>query len=100
MNAQNAQNPPIARRSTWLRLLYMVLFAIVFQIVELIVAVIAIVQFASVATTGEPFGELRKLGGRSASYARDIASFLTFETDRIPFPFAPGRERAIARSTS
>ena len=92
--------PPIAQRSTWLRLLYMSLFAVVFQVVELVLALIAVVQFASVVLSGEPFRELKTLGGRMAEYARDIASFLTFERDRLPFPFARERDEGLRRGAS
>lgn len=98
MSETAPETPPIARRSTWLRLLYMSLFAVVFQVVELILALIAVVQFAALALSGEPFGELKKLGGQVSEYARSIASFLTFETDRLPFPFARERDASLRRS--
>ena len=86
---------PITKRSTWVRLLYMALYAGVFQLVWAILALIAIVQILSRLFTGETFRELRSLGGKLADFAHDIVAFMTFHTDRLPFPFEPSRGEVL-----
>lgn len=86
---------PLTDRSTWIRLLYMLLFAGVLQVIWGVLALVAVVQVLSRLFTGETFEELRSLGGKIASFARDIVAFLTFHTEVLPFPFAPSRAEAF-----
>ena len=82
MNPTDSKDRPV-----WARLGFMLLFGLVLQVVELILALVAIVQLISWIVRGESYGELRSLGGRLANYVREIVSFLTFHTDDLPYPF-------------
>lgn len=73
-------------QATWLRLLYMVLFAIAFNIAEILIAAIAVFQFFKVLFTKEPNEKLKSLGRDLAVYIGDVAKFLTFQTDKMPYP--------------
>ena len=73
-------------QATWLRLLYMLLFAVAFNLAELLIAAIAIFQFFKVLFTKEPNEKLKSFGGDLAIYIGDVAKFLTFQTDKMPYP--------------
>ncbi len=79
----------LASRRTWMRLATMVLFAIVFNVAELVVAFVVVAQFGFKLLTGEPNRNLAEFGDGLAAYFRQMIAFLTFRTEDRPFPFAP-----------
>ena len=78
--------------ATWGRLLYMILFALVFNIAELVLGLVAIVQFLFRLITGAPDERLRQFGVSLGAYLRQIVLFQTFASEDRPFPFAPWPE--------
>ena len=73
--------------SIWLRALYMLLFAIIFHIVEAIIGVVMVVQFVLKAATGETNDNLGRFGKQLSEYLYAIVQFQTFNTEDKPFPF-------------
>ena len=91
----------VTKKSTWLRFIYMILFAIVFNIAEVVIVVIVFVQFITKLFTGDVHERLQELGDSIAQYIADIVRYLTFQTEQAPFPFkvwpqghAPERSQA------
>ncbi len=78
----------LANESTWLRLVYMLVLAVAFNIIEFIVFAVAVFQFVAKLVTGKANDRLGAFGGGLAHYARQIVAYVTFETDAKPFPFA------------
>ncbi len=78
----------LSDKGTWIRLLHMILFGIIFRITELVIFLIAIVQFLFKLLTGESNPQLRSLGRSLAGYVREIAAFLTFDTEARPYPWS------------
>jgi Flp pilus assembly protein TadB len=74
-------------RSTWLRLLFMILFGVLFEVTRLLTAVVVVVQFFHVLFTGEPNARAKEFGQSLASYAYQVVRYLTFNTEVRPFPF-------------
>ena len=75
-------------KSIWFRLLYMLLFAVVLNIVEVLVFITAVVQFVIKAVNGSVNERLASFGASLGIYARQLIEFLTFASDEHPFPFA------------
>lgn len=89
-------------KATWLRLLYIVLFAIAFKIAALLIAIIMVVQFFTVLFTKSPNARLQGFGGDLGAYICDIARYLTFQTDHMPYPISdwgPGSPSATQKPT-
>ncbi len=76
-------------QSIWQRLVFMVLFAVIFSIAEFVVLAVAVVQFFMRLATGRVNGELQALGPRLGQYMLQIVAFETFATEQRPYPFAP-----------
>jgi hypothetical protein len=68
------------------RILYMLLFAAVFWIVSWTLAVTAIGQLLVRIFSGRTSIELTRFGGGLARYTRHIVEYLTFVTERVPYP--------------
>lgn len=83
---QESAQTNVKDKSTWMRLIYIVIFAIAFNIAELLIAIITVVQFFSVLFTKAPNTRLKQFGGDLGVYIRDVVRFLTYQTDQMPYP--------------
>ena len=83
---------------SWQRLLLVVLFLLVFGVVEMVVWVVVIAQGAFVLFTRSPNAQLTGFGSRLSRYAYDILRYVTFCSDLRPFPFAdfPGPDSTVS----
>jgi hypothetical protein len=75
--------------SIWLRLVFMILFAIAFNVAEFVLFVVACVQFLVKAFSGRVLATGTEFGQNLATYVYEIIRFLTFRTNDMPWPFAP-----------
>ena len=77
----------IKSRSTWVRLLFMILFAAIWSVSRLVVAAVVAIQFFIVLFTGASNSRLRTFGQSLATYSYLLVAYLTFVTEEQPFPF-------------
>lgn len=78
----------IKQHSTWMRGLNIVLFTIIYSVTEIVIALVVVFQFLSVLLTREANVKLLDLGKNLSVYVYQILSYVTFNTDERPFPFA------------
>ena len=78
----------VQRRSTWVRLLYMIILAVAWTIAEIVLVAVAVLQFLSLLFTGKTIDNLIGFGRSLADYMAEIVRFQTFVTEDLPFPFA------------
>ena len=96
----------LKERKTWLRGLYMLLFAIFYTVAEIVITAVVIFQFLLALFTGKSNERLLKLGQSLSTYVYQILQFLTFNSDYHPYPFgawpkgAPKESAKQAKSTS
>lgn len=79
----------------WLRLVFMVFFALILQLVSLIMWVLVIIQFLFSLITGDDNTHLRKFGHSLSTYIYQVLKFLCYSSDDKPFPFADWPEEKI-----
>ncbi len=89
------ENEAVAPHSPWKRLLYIVLFAAIFQILEIVLGLTLVVQFIFHLFTREPHAALTRLGLLLGEYAFEIITFLTYGQDRVPYPFGPAPSASL-----
>jgi len=78
----------VKSKSTWLRLLFMILFVALWSLSRVVVLAVIIVQFFWVLLSGETNARLLALGKSLATYSLQIILYLTYNTETQPFPFA------------
>jgi hypothetical protein len=87
----DASTPPIEEhlksRSTWLRLVFMIVFYILASVATMVASVVVLLGFLWVLFTGETNARLRSTGQGIASYVYQIIRYLTYNSDERPFPF-------------
>jgi hypothetical protein len=80
-------NMSLTNVDTWIRLAYMVLFALLVMAARLLVSIVVVVQFALVLIFGRDNENLRNLGQGLGKWVYQAIMFLTFNSNDKPFPF-------------
>lgn len=80
----------------WLRLVYMLLFAVLLYFAGLVMGVVIVLQFLFALLTGSPNDNLRQFGKSLALYIYRVLEFLTYSRDDKPFPFSDWPEAESA----
>lgn len=78
----------IKSESFWLRSLFMVLFFVVYRIVDILVLLVAICQWLYVLLTGDDNASLSRFAGGLAAYVAQIVNYLSYNSEQKPFPFS------------
>jgi len=90
MNSELEQR--LTASATWLRGLFIIIFAVIYSIAEVLLTAVVVFQFLATLFTGETNARLRAFGLSLAAFIYQIASFVTFNSDEKPFPFGPWPE--------
>jgi hypothetical protein len=95
----------------WLRLVFMLLFALILQLAGLVMWGLVILQFLFSLITGRDNRNLRQFGQSLSLYIFHTLQFLTYNSEDKPFPFSdwpssedetqvPAKSRARATGTT
>jgi len=71
----------------WMRLIFMLLFALIFCISRVIIGAVIVVQFLWVLFTGSKNDPLLSFGSQLATFIYQVYRYLSFNTEKRPFPF-------------
>lgn len=71
----------------WLRLAFMLLFAVIIQVAAAVMWVVVIVQFLFALFTGSDNRNLRNFGHRLSVFIFQTWQFLSYNREDKPFPF-------------
>ncbi|HLD64418.1 MAG TPA: DUF4389 domain-containing protein, partial [Pseudomonas sp.] len=80
--------PTLQRESLGLRVIWMLLFTLVWQLAELLLGVVVLVQLGYRLFYGAPSASLLGFGDSLCQYLAQIGRFGTFNSDEKPWPFA------------
>ncbi len=86
-------------RSTWLRLVFMILFAALFWVAEMVLLIVALLQFLWKLFSAATNARLTDFGENLGRYLYQIVRFLTFNSEEMPFPFDDWPGTAPARQS-
>lgn len=79
---------PGSKRNIWIRGIFMLLMAIAFHVCATVLGFVTVIQFVMALLSNAPNTRLVSFGRSMGSYLRQIADFLTFATEEMPFPFS------------
>ena len=77
----------LKRQSTWMRGLYMLIYAVFYAIADILLFAVIVFQFLLKLFTGETNQRLLKLGQGLCTYIYQVLQFLSFNSDYQPYPF-------------
>jgi len=72
----------------WLRLLYMLLFAVILYVAAIVAGLVIVVQFLFALISGSANDNLKQFGGSLSRYIFQVLRFMTYNRDEKPFPFS------------
>ena len=75
------------RRETWIRLLFVILFAFIYTVGEIVLAALVVLQFGFKLITGECNDYLQQFSKGLTLFIYQILQYVTFNSDDQPFPF-------------
>lgn len=78
---------PFANIDTWVRFAYMALYTVLLLAARLVISILVLVQFLFVLLSGKDNENLRNLGQGLGKWVYQTIMFLTFNTEKKPFPF-------------
>jgi hypothetical protein len=78
----------LSKKQTWIRGLYMVLFAVIFSITEVVIGAVVVLQFLFTLITGQTNPRLLQFGQSLSLYVYQVMRFQTFNQEELPFPFS------------
>lgn len=88
----------LSRRETWLRLLFMLLFAAIYSLAEIMLGAVVLFQFASTLITGRRNERLLVFGESLSRFIYQILRFMTYNSDDKPFPFGAWPQDGVTTS--
>jgi hypothetical protein len=84
----NVPADTVARLPIGLRMLYMVVFGLTFWILTWILAVTVVAQLILTLLAGQANPDLLRFSKGLSRYIAQVVEFLTFLSEKPPFPFA------------
>lgn len=70
----------------WVRILWMILFGILFKVAEIVMWVTVLFQALMTLVSGVPNEQARRFGQSLSLYVYEIWRFLTYNSEQKPFP--------------
>ncbi len=89
-DTSHPSNTPVTtpERNIWMRGLMMILMVFAFQITATLLGLTAVVQFVMNLVSSSPNQRLSTFGADLGRYLGQIASFVSFNSEELPFPFS------------
>jgi len=92
----------LSNTTTWGRALFMILFAIIYSVAEVVIGAVVIIQFFIVLFSGETNERLLRFGKELSRFIYQVFIYLTYNGEDKPFPFAdwPSEEKDVPNGDS
>ncbi|NLI83372.1 MAG: DUF4389 domain-containing protein [Deltaproteobacteria bacterium] len=82
------EDTSVTRKQVGIRLLYTLLFLIIFEVLKLIIQITVLFQFVYLLITKDYIKPLRRFSDRLSTYAYKVIRYVTLNENQRPFPFA------------
>ena len=79
----------VTAKPTWTRGLYILLFVVIYNIAEIVVYAVVILQFLFTLFGGNRNAQLQTLGRNLSTFIYQVFMYITYNSDERPYPFAP-----------
>lgn len=87
MSDMNEIKQSIESDAFWVRTLFIILYSVVYRILDMVVLFLVIVQWGFTLVTGQVNPALNQFSGGLACYISQIVEYVTGYTEAKPFPF-------------
>lgn len=80
------QTPAYKQDGHWLRVLYNIMFYVIYKVVDLIIFAILVIQLVIATFSDKPNEKLQEFGSSLGVYVKQIVAFISFSSDEKPYP--------------
>lgn len=80
--------PAYKQDAHWLRVLYNIMFYVIYKIVDLVIFGVLVIQLVISTFADSPNKQLQEFGAALSLYVKQIVSFISFASDEKPYPFS------------
>lgn len=80
--------PAYKQDAHWLRILYNILFYVIYKLVDLVIFAILVLQIIISTFMDEPNKKLQEFGLSLSLYVKQIVAFISFSSNDKPYPFS------------
>ena len=77
-----------SRRETLVRALFVILFALIYSVAEIVVVAVVVLQFGFVLISGDRNKKLLDFAAGLTNFMYQILRYVTFNSEDKPFPFS------------
>ncbi len=81
-------NDNLKKISTWKRIFFMMVYSVIVGLVRMLLWAVVLLQIASALLSGSPNENILNFGSKLSAYLYHILLFLTYNTEKLPFPFS------------
>ncbi|BFM12554.1 hypothetical protein R50072_27070 [Simiduia litorea] len=78
----------LSNKSNWVRLVYMLIYGLALHIAGIIMWLLCTVQFVITMIFGQDNENLRKMAATISDYIHEALAFVSYNSEKKPFPFA------------
>jgi len=71
-----------------MRLLFMLVFAVIYSVAEVVLVMVVVFQFFCVLLSGKRNDQVLSLGEQLSTYIYQVLRYLTYNSDERPYPFS------------
>lgn len=89
----------LTAKDTWIRGLFLVLFAFILGVAKVVTAAVVVIQFLFTVFTGETNGNLKQFGASLSRFTYQAMLYVTYNSDDKPFPFQPWPSEEEGKAT-
>lgn len=86
-NTTEITESPVSRKKIGIRLLYTILYLIVFEILKTVIQITVVFQYIYLLITKKYSAPVRNFSNKVATYAYKVIRYLTLNDNLRPFPF-------------
>jgi len=77
-----------SKRKLWVRGFFMLLMGLIYQVTGTVLFIVTVIQFVLALLSDAPNDRLTAFGRSLGRYLQQLAHFLTFASEDVPFPFS------------
>lgn len=89
----------VTAKPTWTRGLYILLFIVIYNIAEIVLYGVVVLQFLFTLFAGALNTQLQVLGKNLSTFIYQVFMYITYNSDDKPYPFAPWPDNASPAKT-
>lgn len=90
----------LSNQSSWVRLLYMLIYGVMLHLAGMAMWILCTVQFLCTLIFGKDNDSLRRLSASLIDFIQRALQFVSYNSDDKPFPFAEDGREAQATDTA